>query len=88
MRIPEDLKKNYRSILSYYSSLFDVVEVNSTFYHIPNISTAEKWRQEVGSDFVFTVKVSKVITHLDKFSTDKSRDLISFYIDFAEKLDA
>lgn len=88
LRIPEDLKKDYRSVLSYYSSLFDVVEVNSTFYHIPNISIAEKWRQEVRSDFVFTVKVSRVITHLDRFSTDKSRDLISFYIDFAEKLDA
>lgn len=57
-------RKDYRSVLSYYSSLFDVVEVNFTFYHIPNISIAEKWRQEVRSDFVFTVKVLPGLSHI------------------------
>lgn len=88
LRIPENLKGNYKSVLSYYSSLFDLVEVNSTFYTVPRISTAKKWRQEVKADFVFTVKVSRIVTHLDKFTTDKSRELISFYIEFGEALNA
>lgn len=88
LRIPQELKGSYKSLLSYYSSLFDLVEVNSTFYTVPRISTAKKWRQEVRDDFIFTVKVSRIVTHIDKFSTDKSRDIISFYIKFAEALGA
>lgn len=88
LRIPQDLKGSYRSVLAYYSSIFDLVEINSTFYRIPRISTAERWRQEVDDNFIFTVKISRIVTHLDKFSSDKSRELISFYIKFAEALGA
>ncbi len=88
MRIPNDLKKDYKSVLSYYSSLFDLVEINSTFYNIPRLSTAKRWRNEVHPNFLFTVKASRIITHLDRFSSEKSFDLVSFYIDFSRELDA
>lgn len=88
LRIPKELKKDYKSVLSYYSSLFDLVEINSTFYNIPRLSTAKRWRKEVRPDFLFTVKASKVITHIDRFSSEKSLELVSFYIDFSRELDA
>ncbi|MEM5829658.1 MAG: DUF72 domain-containing protein [Candidatus Aenigmatarchaeota archaeon] len=61
----------FKSILQAYSSLFPCVEVNSTFYRIPKVATAEKWRNEVdeiNKDFEFSVKCSQLITHQIKFS--------------------
>lgn len=88
LRVPQDLKSSFKSVLSYYASLFDLVEINSTFYSVPRLSTAKKWRREVSSDFLFTVKASRIITHIDKFSSERSLELISFYIDFSKELNA
>lgn len=49
--------------LKYYSKYFDIVEINSTFYDIPDISTIKKWSSEVPESFRFSVKVWQKITH-------------------------
>lgn len=49
--------------LHYYSSLFNTIEINSTFYKVPMGSTVEKWSSEVDNDFRFTIKLWKEITH-------------------------
>jgi uncharacterized protein YecE (DUF72 family) len=49
--------------LSRYAELFDVVEIQSTFYRLPAISTAEIWRNRVPQDFRFTVKAFQGVTH-------------------------
>lgn len=49
--------------LNYYSSLFNSLEVNSTFYKLPMARTVEKWAADVPNDFLFTFKLSKTITH-------------------------
>lgn len=49
--------------LSYYSSHFKTVEVNTTFYHIPKKTTVQKWFQTVPKDFTFSIKASRYITH-------------------------
>ncbi len=59
-----------KSRLSYYASLFNTLELNSTFYKTPMPSTFEKWSQEVPSDFRFTVKLLKDITHVKNLSVD------------------
>ncbi len=67
----DQIKGKYRSKLQAYAHLYGCVEVNSTFYRIPKLSTAEKWRQEAGEvngQFEFTVKVSQIITHQARFS--------------------
>ncbi len=52
------------SSLASYSSVFNTVEGNTTFYHIPDDTTVEKWRQSVtGTDFQFCFKLPKSITH-------------------------
>ncbi|MDB5279195.1 MAG: hypothetical protein JWR61_4150 [Ferruginibacter sp.] len=53
----------HSSRLQYYGSLFNTVELNSTFYKLPRLSTFEKWAQEVNGNFSFTIKLSKEITH-------------------------
>lgn len=50
-----------------YSRLFDFVEVNSTFYQIPNLKTVESWRRQVPPDFVFSVRCSRDLTHRHQF---------------------
>lgn len=46
-----------------YFSEFRLVETQSTFYKIPRVDTAEKWRIQAPQDFEFTVKVWQGITH-------------------------
>jgi uncharacterized protein YecE (DUF72 family) len=53
--------------LSYYSSLFNSIEINSSFYKLPMPATFAKWASEVGDGFRFTVKLGRDITHAKGF---------------------
>src|SRR5205823_6010626 len=44
-------------------SLFNSVEVNSTFYKLPMAKTVAKWATEVPNHFRFTFKLWQEITH-------------------------
>ncbi|MDI6825588.1 MAG: DUF72 domain-containing protein [Candidatus Aenigmarchaeota archaeon] len=71
----ENWKERFKSVLQAYASKFNIVEVNSTFYRIPKLLTAQKWREEVdeiNKDFEFTIKLSQIITHEDQFSSKTS----------------
>jgi len=46
----------------YYEEL-DLVEVQKTFYKLPKLETASKWRKEAPESFEFTLKVWMAITH-------------------------
>jgi len=50
-----------------YSRLFDFVEVNSTFYQIPNLRTVESWRRQVPPNFEFSVRCNRDVTHKHQF---------------------
>ena len=52
------------SPLNAYSHTFNFVEVNSTFYKIPRERDAERWRRVVPSDFEFSVRAHRSITHI------------------------
>lgn len=53
-----------RAWLSYYVTRFPVVEVNNSFYRLPDESTFDRWRDAAPEGFVFAVKASRLITHL------------------------
>lgn len=55
-----------RDFLSYYTGYFHTVEINSSFYRLPQKSTFEQWRSSVPSGFIFAVKASRFITHMKK----------------------
>ena len=46
-----------------YFSQFKLVEVQQTFYKMPKLETAQRWRQESPADFEFTLKAWQLITH-------------------------
>ncbi|MEO6490882.1 MAG: DUF72 domain-containing protein [Ferruginibacter sp.] len=52
-----------KSRLYYYASLYNSIEINSSFYRPPMISTIQKWAGSVPEDFQFTFKLPKYITH-------------------------
>jgi len=55
-----------RSLVA-YSRLFDFVEVNSTFYQVPNLKTVESWRRQVPPHFEFSVRCNSDVTHRYQF---------------------
>jgi uncharacterized protein YecE (DUF72 family) len=48
--------------LQYYSTQFDIVEVDSTYYSMPGESTSYLWAQRTGEDFIFDIKVFRLFT--------------------------
>jgi uncharacterized protein YecE (DUF72 family) len=54
-----------------YAQLLSCVEVQQTFYQPPQISTLERWREEVPTGFEFALKAWQLITHEAKSPTYK-----------------
>jgi uncharacterized protein YecE (DUF72 family) len=52
--------------LARYSSSFDTVEVNNTFYRLPEAATFALWRRQTPSRFLMAVKASRYLTHLKR----------------------
>ena len=52
--------------LEFYSHHFDTVELNNTFYQLPSEKAFASWREGTPPGFVYSVKVSRLITHLKK----------------------
>lgn len=52
-----------KSRLTYYASLLNSIEINSSFYKLPQAATMLKWADSVPADFKFTFKLWKEITH-------------------------
>jgi uncharacterized protein YecE (DUF72 family) len=57
--------------LEFYSQFFDTVEINATFYRLPEKKTFEKWRLETPKSFGFSVKLSRYITHQKRIIPDE-----------------
>jgi uncharacterized protein YecE (DUF72 family) len=49
--------------LAYYADHFDTVEVNSTFYRVPSVSTTRSWAARTPPGFEFAVKLYQAFTH-------------------------
>ena len=66
---PDGIKPS--GYLDYYLKHFRTVEINNSFYHLPQEKTFAAWRDSVPDDFVFAVKASRFITHMKKLSEPK-----------------
>jgi len=53
-------------MLEFYTQHFKSVEINATYYTIPNYSVFERLVQKTPADFEFVVKVNKETTHVRK----------------------
>ena len=54
--------------LEFYASTFDTVEINNTFYHLPEPSVFKHWHDATPVGFSFAVKASRFITHMKKLA--------------------
>ena len=65
-------------MLPYYSKIFNYVEIDSTFYNIPSQPMVKNWNKRTPSNFRFTVKFPKIITHEKRFKNVEN-ELSIFY---------
>lgn len=66
---PLDVASNKR--LEYYAEYFNTVEINNSFYHLPQKKTFDKWAKAVPEEFVFSVKANRYITHMKNLMVDE-----------------
>ena len=64
--------------MSHYATLFDTVEVNSTFYRLASRDAVASWVKQTPDDFVFALKASRYLTHMKRL-TDTERGVARFY---------
>ena len=53
-------------MLAFYCQRLDTVEINNSFYHLPDKKTFRAWCQQTPAGFLFSVKASRYITHMKK----------------------
>ena len=58
---PRGTKSN--EMLAVYAEVFDSIEVDSTFYAIPPVTTFENWYRKTPENFTFSLKLPQEITH-------------------------
>jgi len=72
---PENLDS--ADFLKYYCQKFQSVEINNSFYKLPERETLRAWKNAVPPNFIFAVKGSRYITHMKKLK-DPEQSLARF----------
>jgi Uncharacterized conserved protein len=67
---PGDVAKG--DLLSWYARTFDSVEINNTFYQLPEPSRLQGWLRQTLQGFLFACKASRYITHMKKLKEPHS----------------
>lgn len=52
----------------YYATQFDCVELNASFYRLPQAQTVKDWKKRAPDDFKFCFKMSRYITQMKKLN--------------------
>ena len=81
---PEDLPA--KEMLAYYSRRLPAVEINNTFYRLPQPAMVENWRDQVPDDFRFSIKATQRITHIKRLKN--CADETKYLLDTAALLEA
>jgi uncharacterized protein YecE (DUF72 family) len=54
------------NMLAWYSQEFHTVEINNSFYRLPEEKTFREWARKVPEGFLFAVKASRFLTHIKR----------------------
>ena len=73
---PADLPQ--RAWFAHYASQFDTVEINNTFYRLPERATFSVWAKAAPPGFLYAVKASRYLTHMKKLK-DPEEPLERFF---------
>jgi uncharacterized protein YecE (DUF72 family) len=79
---PDDMPA--KQMLRFYGERFRSVEINNTFYRMPQASVLESWAASVPQDFKFVLKAPQRITHVQRLKD--VGDSVSHFIDVARVL--
>jgi uncharacterized protein YecE (DUF72 family) len=60
--------------LRFYAEHFDTVEVNSSFYRIPSVTTVQSWARRTPAGFEFSLKLFQKFTHPEMFQKATGED--------------
>jgi uncharacterized protein YecE (DUF72 family) len=71
---PEDLPD--AKFLAFYASHFGSVEINNTFYRLPNVKVLEGWAAQVPPAFHFVLKASRQITHIKRLKERQPLEIL------------
>ena len=79
-----------KDMLSYYASRLHAVELNNTFYRMPQPSMIESWKAQVPENFRFSVKAPQVITHFRRLkdADQQTRQLLKTVSALEDRLGA
>lgn len=79
----------HQNKLELCSRIFDFVEVNSTYYKLPPLDHAKKWRASVRDDFEFTMRANARLTHETHLEpTESNFKLYANHIEICRELRA
>jgi len=53
---------------AHYATQFPTVEINATFYRLPNLAMVHGWRKKAPENFIFAIKGSRYITHIKRLN--------------------
>jgi uncharacterized protein YecE (DUF72 family) len=67
---PEKLRRE--DWLAHYAGTFNSVEVNASFYRLPEVDDIRRWCESTPEDFVFSVKAPRSVTHFKKLKNCES----------------
>ncbi len=70
---------------SHYSKNFNSVEINNTFYNMPEESSVLHWKENAPRNFTYAVKASRYITHMKKLKDPK--EPVNNFLSVIRKLD-
>jgi uncharacterized protein YecE (DUF72 family) len=73
--------------LERYSTVFDTVEVNTTFYRLIGREAVEHWVRQTPESFLFAVKASRYLTHVKRLR-DIAGGVARFYAPLEPLVDA
>jgi uncharacterized protein YecE (DUF72 family) len=73
---PDKMKPE--EMLAFYSGRLPTVEINNTFYRMPQTSVLEGWARTVPDAFRFGIKASRRITHMSRIKPDSSAEPLGF----------
>ncbi|GAB3229201.1 DUF72 domain-containing protein [Hymenobacter seoulensis] len=75
-----------RKWFAYYCTQFNTLELNVTFYRMPELKAFEQWYDQSPPDFRFAVKAPRQVTHYKKFGPEALPILADFYATVREGL--
>ena len=79
-----------KEMLPYYAAKLPAVELNNTFYRLPQPGMIETWKAQVPENFRFSVKASQGITHFRRLkdAADATKRMLDIFSGLDDRLAA